>query len=97
MSDVNNTLDAVQIAAHKLTADLADVLVRGYLKEHPSMVAFRLGVLAGAVDQVRTAVKAERAEGRWPQLTADPAAEHERARARFAGHHCDCPYCLHAL
>ncbi|NXY98205.1 hypothetical protein HYE82_28310 [Streptomyces sp. BR123] len=97
MSDVNNTLDAVQIAAHGMAMDLADVLVRGHLKEHPSLIAFRLGVVTGAVDQVRTAVKAELASGRWPRLAADPAAEHERDRAAFAGHHCDCPYCPHAL
>ncbi|MFK0238207.1 hypothetical protein [Streptomyces vinaceus] len=97
MSDLNNTLDAVQIAAHGLVEDLADVLVRGHLKEHPSLVAFRLGVVTGAVDQVRTTVKTERNSGRWPHLKADPAAEHERDRAAFAGHHCDCPYCPHAV
>ncbi|MGW6941388.1 hypothetical protein ACWGF3_20650 [Streptomyces xanthophaeus] len=97
MSDVNNTLDAVQIAAHGMVVDLADVLVRGHLKEHPSLIAFRLGVVSGAVDQVRTVVQAERHSGRWPRLAADPAAEHERERAVFAGHHCDCPYCPQAL
>lgn len=97
VSDVNNTLDAVQVAANGMVTDLSDVLVRGHLKEHPSLVAFRLGVLTGAIDQVRTAVKAERATGRWPHLAADPADEHELERASFAAHHCDCPYCPHAL
>ncbi|MER6522579.1 hypothetical protein ABT246_37830 [Streptomyces sp. NPDC001553] len=97
MSDVNNTLDAVQTAAHGLVVDLADVLVSGHLKEHPDLVTFRLGVVTGAADQVRTVVKADRTSGRWPHLAADPAAEHERARAVFAGHHCDCPYCPQAL
>ncbi|MFI5867700.1 hypothetical protein [Streptomyces sp. NPDC051546] len=97
MSDVNNTLDAVQIAAHGMVTDLADVLVRGHLKEHPSLVAYRLGVVTGAAEQVRTVVKAERATGRWPHAAADPALDHERDRAAFAAHHCDCPYCPHAL
>ncbi|MFV8127497.1 hypothetical protein [Streptomyces syringium] len=85
---------ALQTAGAATIEDQADVRVRGYLKEHPDLVAHRLDLLAALIDEVRTAVARERAAGTWPPLAADPATEHAERTAEYAAHTCTCLYCL---
>jgi hypothetical protein len=87
-------MGSLQTATSALVADLADVRVRGYLKEHPDVVAYGLDQVAAAVEEVRAIVNRERAAGKWGPLEGDVAAEHDEAAAAFADHACDCPFCL---
>ncbi|MEW2635423.1 hypothetical protein AB0903_28200 [Streptomyces sp. NPDC048389] len=95
MSDLDTALDSLQCAATGLVTDFADVLVRGCLKEHPDLVAYRLAVLSGAIDKVHALVLAERAGSQWAPLPADPAAAHATDTAQVTHHRCTCPFCLH--
>ncbi|MFF0052581.1 MULTISPECIES: hypothetical protein [unclassified Streptomyces] len=85
---------SLQTAGSALVTDLADVRVRGYLKEHPDIVAYGLDQLSAAIEEVRAAVDRERAAGKWGSLGADVSEEHDEAAAEYADHSCDCPFCL---
>lgn len=94
MDDTYRRMLSLQTAAAATIEDQADIRVRGYLKEHPDLVAHRLDLLAALIDEVRTVVVRESAAGTWPPLAVDPAAEHAERTAEFADHTCNCLYCL---
>ncbi|MGW4954560.1 hypothetical protein [Streptomyces parvulus] len=94
LDDRNRWMASLPTAASALVTDLADVRVRGYLKEHPDVVAHALDQITAAVEEVRAVVDRERAAGKWGPLEADVAAEHDEAAAEFADHSCDCPFCI---
>lgn len=88
-------LAAVQVAGVGLAADFGDVLMRGHLKGHPDLIAYRIGLVSGSAAQVRAAVARERAAGTWPAPAGDPVAEHEADTAAYLAHRCSCPFCPH--
>ncbi|MFF2549207.1 hypothetical protein ACFVUY_42530 [Kitasatospora sp. NPDC058063] len=96
MSSVNVQMDSLQVAATGLITDFGDLVVRGYLKDHPDIVAHRLGLVAELVAKVQAAVDAERAGGQWPALQVDPADGHDEDTAFYCEHECNCEYCFHS-
>jgi hypothetical protein len=94
---VNARMDCFQVAADGAITDYADVLIRGHLKEHPALVAYRLDVLAAMIEQVRAQATWELAERSAWGPAGDPAAEHHAAVAEFTEHTCNCDWCRHAV
>ncbi|MDX2948185.1 hypothetical protein [Streptomyces caniscabiei] len=95
-----NELDFAQahflLAAQAVIGDYMDARVRGYLKDHPDAVAYRLGELQHVLDTVRQTVERERAAGKWDGSVSvlDTAGEARDATEWFLGHRCDCDYCI---
>lgn len=91
---IDDTIRCLEVAASSAITDYADVLVRGYLKEHPALVAYRLDLLADVIEVVRASVARETANGRWEGCDPfSPADEHHQAVAEFAAHTCNCEWC----
>jgi hypothetical protein len=95
---IDQAQDCLTVAASGMITDYSDVRVRGYLKEHPAFVAYRLGLLEHAIAAVRRQAAAE--EMKWGPDEAPPApaeidAEHHELVAEFAAHSCNCEWCLH--
>jgi hypothetical protein len=87
------------VAAHGAIVDWSDLKVRGYLKEHPALTAYRLDALELMIARVREALSAEEIRWRRDQVAngwtpPDPDAEHHQQVAEFAAHAGCCPYCL---
>ena len=83
------------VAAHGLITDYADVLTRGYLKDHPGEVMYRLNLLQEAIAVVRARAVREIAGNAWAATEPfDPAAEHDALVGQFAEHSCCCDWCL---
>ncbi|GAA3268017.1 hypothetical protein GCM10010493_50490 [Streptomyces lavendulae subsp. grasserius] len=82
------------VAAHRLVSDWADVRVRGYLKWHPDLVAYRLELLEKALAEIRKTVETERADNRWDGPLADCDADFNSEAMDFVEHSCDCEWCL---
>jgi len=105
MSDINETLDMLTatrdcftVAASCVMTDYGDVLVRGYLKQHPAVVAYRLDVLADVMQVVRNQVARELAQDDLPSCDpADAANDHHEEVAEYAAHTCNCEWCSHAV
>lgn len=91
---IDDTITCLEVAASSAITDYADVLVRGYLKEHPAGVLFRIGQLEDMTAAVRAAAERELADGKWDvPAPFDPVDEHEEAVAGYAAHTCDCEWC----
>jgi hypothetical protein len=91
--------DSVTIATGGMLTDYADILVRGYLKEHPALVAYRLDVITAVIEIVRQQVDHELAtKPDWgPCGTAEAAADHLERVAEYVEHTCTCEWCRHQL
>ena len=93
--DVDAQLDSLTVAAGRLVEDYSNVVVRGYLKDHPGYTAHRLDLVTAMADQVRAAVAKEMAKDPWPSVESEAAAEHQEQVSEFARHSCGCLHCLH--
>ncbi|MBE4790704.1 hypothetical protein HW846_46530 [Streptomyces sp. NE06-02F] len=84
------------VAAHAVIDDYMDVRVRGHLKDHPDVVAYRLSELQHVIDNVRQVVDRERAAGKWGEAIGvlDAAGDLRDATEWFLGHRCDCDHCI---
>ncbi|MFE3583729.1 zinc finger domain-containing protein [Streptomyces vinaceus] len=96
MEDTSLHMHDLTVAAHQLIDDWADIQVRGHLKLHPDLVAYRLDLLEKALRQIREAVDAERADNRWGgPLPADEVdLDFNGDVMDFSEHSCDCEFCL---
>ncbi|MEV6580211.1 hypothetical protein AB0M92_18835 [Streptomyces sp. NPDC051582] len=94
MSDIDIHMHDLTAAAHMLVTDWADVQVRGYLKEHPDIVEYRLGMAEKALREIRAKVEAELAANLWPGRVADPDLDFNTAATDYAEHSCNCEWCL---
>lgn len=74
----------------------SDVLVRGYLKEHPGIVAHRPDLLEALVETVRESVDQKRESANYVPQQANPADDHKAAVMEYTEHTCNCEYCLQA-
>ena len=103
---MSTTADTVSQAMCSLTAaasgaitDYSDVMVRGYLKEHPDIVAHRLDLLAQMIAVIRRRVLVEEVSWRRADVAngfalPDPAAVHAESVAEFVSHDGCCAWCL---
>ncbi len=96
---VNEAMCSLTAAASGAITDYSDVMVRGYLKEHPAVVAHRLDLLAQMIAVVRGRVRAEELSWRRDDVAhgfplPDPAAIHAEWVAEFTSHDGCCPWCL---
>jgi hypothetical protein len=99
---VDQAMYCLTVAASGLVTDYSDVRCRGYLKDHPDEVAYRLDLVEHAIAAVRAKVVAEHIKWRREQVQGgmplpDPdgiAASHHKQVADFVAHRCDCVYCL---
>jgi hypothetical protein len=71
---IDDLIDSLTVAASNLITDWSDIIVRGYLKDHPNDVAYCLGLVADMLDVVRAAVSREQADSKWGPRNGDPAA-----------------------
>ncbi|MEU6397834.1 hypothetical protein ABZ867_12740 [Streptomyces cinnamoneus] len=94
MNETSVHMFDLTVAAHQLITDWSDVRVRGYLKEHPDIVEFRLTLLEEALAAVRKAVETERADNRWGGPLEDADADFNTEAMDFIEHSCDCEWCL---
>jgi hypothetical protein len=85
------------VAADWALTHYQDVIYRGYLKEHPSEVIYRLDLLAGMISVVRAQAQREFDSGRWgddPGWSAAGLDEHHHALVEeWAAHDCNCEWC----
>lgn len=71
-----------------------DTHYRGYLKESPELVAYRLGLLEPLVACVRAKCQAELAEPDHDDAgDYSPAADHHEEVDEFLAHSCNCEWC----
>ena len=92
---INDSMKSLTVAATAAIEDYADVLVRGYLKEHPASVLYRLSLLEEITQTVRARAELELRDGRWDGGDPfDPAYEHRQRVAEYAEHACNCEWCL---
>ena len=94
------TMDCLTVAALGAITDYSDVTVRGYLKDHPEWVIYRLDVLAWMIATVRAQAEAETAAGTWGPRAGElgtPEEGHHEEVAAYAAHTCNCEWCLHAV
>jgi hypothetical protein len=79
-----------------LDAD-GDIHWRGYLKEHPDLIAYGIDMLENLIACVRRQAAAEEAKWRRHDVadgTAyDAGAEHHQEVAEFMAHQCNCEWC----
>lgn len=99
VTDVDDAMFCLTVAAHGAITDHADVLVRGCLKEHPALVGYRLDLLEQMIATVRERCQAEELEWRRDEVAGgwqlpDPAAEHHAEVAEFRRHTGCCDWCL---
>jgi hypothetical protein len=99
MTGTAETVDQDQycltVAASGAITDLSDIIVRGYLKEHPAGVLYRLSLLEDMIQVVRARAERELESGDWDATTpSDPADDHHEQVAEYAAHTCDCEWCL---
>jgi hypothetical protein len=87
------------VTAHAVINDYMDTRVRGYLKEHPDLIAYRLSELQHVLDTVRQMVDQERAAGKWGDAISvlDAAGELRDETEWFLGHRCDCDHCVRGV
>jgi len=95
---IGQAMNCLTVAASGAITDYADILVRGYLKENPATVVYRLGLLSHAIATVRAAADRETASGVWGPPGAQlgsPGGAHHQDVSEFAAHTSNCPWCLH--
>jgi hypothetical protein len=97
---VDQAQDCLTVAASGAITDYTDVLVRGYLKEHPANVIYRLDLLTTMLAAVRERAHEEIAAGSWgpdsEQVGLDPDRDHHEMVAEYREHTCNCEWCTHA-
>lgn len=96
MEDTSLHMHDLTVAAHQLIDDWADIQVRGHLKLHPDLVAYRLDLVEKALARIREAVDTERADNRWggPLDDGDLELDFNADVMEFSEHSCDCESCL---
>jgi hypothetical protein len=92
---VDQAQHCLTVAASRAITDHSDILVRGYLKEHPAGVLYRLSLLEDMIQVVRASAERELEDGSWNGTDpSDPGDGHHEEVAAFAAHSCDCEWCL---
>jgi hypothetical protein len=103
---VSTTQDATSLAMRSLTVaaaraitDYSDIVERGFLKEHPALVGYRLDLLAQMIAVVRRRVRAEEITWRREEVAngwqlPDPVADFAEDVAEFVSHTGCCPWCM---
>jgi len=99
VASIDLRMYSLTVAASAAVTDLSDVAVRGYLKEHPAVVAYRLDLLEQMIAVVRDRARAEdltwrRRDVQEGLAIPDPAAEHAGRVTEFSEHDCSCDWCL---
>lgn len=95
---IGQAMNCLAVAASGAITDYSDILVRGYLKEDPAAVVYRLDLLSNAIATVRAVADRETASGAWGPPGAQlgpPGGAHHQDVAEYAAHTCNCQWCLH--
>jgi hypothetical protein len=91
-------VECLTIAAQGAIQDFTDVRIRGYLKEDPASVLYRLALLVPVLAVVRAAAQREAASGEWgdpAEQLGSPRQNHHEQVDLYRAHSCDCEWCLH--
>jgi hypothetical protein len=90
-------VECLTIAAQGAVQDFTDVRIRGYLKEDPASVLYRLALLVPVLAVVRAAAHREAASGEWgdpADQLGSPQQNHRDQVDLYRARSCNCEWCL---
>ena len=91
-------VECLTIAAQDAVQDFTDIRIRGYLKEDPASVLYRLALLSPVLAVVRAAAHRESSSGEWgdpAEQLGSPQQNHHEQVDLYRAHSCNCEWCLH--